>query len=282
MGTDPQEKARIGKEALQRWIARRRLHLHPPGCVSTHFSSPCESYLPFTATIVPEHRFAFVYWALLAHERGLLPRKGEHNPPVLLTVDYHNDVGAPSEVKPEDLDALDLGDAMQLSLFAWLSLRSLNDGQILPALYLDLFTEAFVLLKDDCDQSVTCQQDSEGRDHAIRYFYEYGSLVDALTAAEPERVYIDIDLDYFALRARGGVSGGSGTRTAEDCSLAQVFSLEAPLMAAVYSRLVGMTIALEPSHSGGYVGAVHSLESLERLLFLGGLRGGTGEWRMTV
>ncbi|WP_083610921.1 hypothetical protein [Desulfatibacillum alkenivorans] len=88
-----------------------------------------------TVGIVQEHRFAFYYWAKHSMEDAAQT--------ILISLDSHDDSGVPNEVKPEDLDSLNLKNDVELGLFARLRLRSLNDGHILPALYLNFFFGCF-------------------------------------------------------------------------------------------------------------------------------------------
>jgi hypothetical protein len=116
--------------------------ISPPGCTNAfidHSSSRNES---IEIGVVLQHRFAFHYWLKWHAERKLTAP-----PPNLLTIDWHDDVGADCDFTPEILASLNPKDENELSFFCWAGLRSLNDGQIAPAQFLNAVGDVYIILK---------------------------------------------------------------------------------------------------------------------------------------
>lgn len=121
---------------ITNWLKDFDRYLDPPGCESSFVSLPGRDEASCTIGIVHEHRFAFYFWGLYSNDRN-------SRNSILISVDAHDDTGVPSEVIPDDLNDLNIHNRTELGLFAWLRLRSLNDGHILPALYLN-FSQTFM------------------------------------------------------------------------------------------------------------------------------------------
>jgi len=265
------------------WLSRVRYQLDPPGSETVFLDSPGDPGRCCTCGIMSEHRFAFFFWALFGQETKT-KRGRSQEPPCLVTIDYHDDVGAHSDVIPEDLDSLDLSDRMELALFCWTRLAGNNDGQIRPALYLNLFGDVYVLLKQDREQrkmypesAFSSQEDRFGREHRIEYFDAPGKLAQALAKSGHEHVYLDIDLDYFTSEEKGGELGSASMAREDD--IRAVLNLRTGFVSHLYDRLVGLTIALEPKHCGGFANAFRILDVLNGELFGGTLGTHRPEWR---
>jgi hypothetical protein len=155
---------------IMKWLNNADSCLYPPGCEADFVSLPTGKQGSCTVGVVHEHRFAFFFWGLYSQAQSM-PR------PVLITLDSHNDVGVPSEVNHADLDNLNISNRMELGLFTWLGLRSNNDGHILPALYLDFFSDVYVLLNKDEDalefqpsKSLKEYEDRIGKIHKVKFY----------------------------------------------------------------------------------------------------------------
>ncbi|MFC1613923.1 hypothetical protein ACFL5K_01350 [Gemmatimonadota bacterium] len=263
---------------ITEWINSEKGWLDPPGCETDFAPHPTGKDRCCTVGIVHEHRFAFYFWGRYSIDKGKLPL------PTLITLDSHDDVGVPSEVIRKDLDNLDINDRIELGLFAWLRLRSLNDGHIRPALYLNFFSDVYVLLNNDGDfcgindfPHEEQQLDRNNHPHAIKYYQDTEQLLRNIPPEGP--IFFDIDLDYFALvnPDAGSVKGSERLRSDEE--IASILSINGELIGSLLDRIVGLTIALEPSYCGGLVNSLHVLDILNRELFDGTLCTHSCKWR---
>lgn len=266
-------------DRITKWLKNLNFHghLNPPGCETSFAGLPGRSGGCCTVGIVHEHRFAFYYWAQYYADKTL-PHAA------LISVDAHDDTGVPSEVIPEDLDHLNISDRIELGLFAWLRLRSLNDGHILPALYLNFFSDVFVLLNDREDSAafepVSSEQsliDRNGREHKVRIYDNPEKLLHDLPKNSP--VFLDIDLDYFALDNPEAGSVVGSEKLMDDKEIRSFLSVNGPLIWPIFNRIWGMTIALEPNYCGGLVNSLHVLDILNEELFEGTLGAHSCEWK---
>jgi hypothetical protein len=171
---------------IAKWFKDINGWLNPPGCESSIVSHPLHDSGCCTVGIVHEHRFAFYFWGLYS-----IDKDSPHA--ALISIDAH-----------DDLDNLNIRNRTELGLFAWLRLRSLNDGHILPALYLNFFSDVYVLLNDREDSAAfktarteQQQRDGNGRIHTVKFYQNSEKLLYDLPPDCP--VFLDIDLDYFAV-----------------------------------------------------------------------------------
>jgi hypothetical protein len=261
---------------IAQWLNDITGWLDPPGCEYSFVSIPGRDSSCCTVGIVHEHRFAFYFWGLYSIDNG--------NPPALISIDAHDDVGVPSEVIPDDLNNLNISNRMELGLFAWLRLRSLNDGHILPALYLDFFSDVYVLLNDREDSAAfktsrteQQQKDRNGRMHTVKFYQNSDELLYDVPPDYP--LFLDIDLDYFALDNPNAGSVLGSERLMPDAEIKSILSIDGPLFGPILNRIVGLTIALEPKYCGGLVNSLHVLDILNQELFDGTLCTNTCEWK---
>lgn len=262
---------------ITEWLNSIHGWLDPPGCEAEYVSLPTDDQRCCPVGIVHEHRFAFFFWGLYAN--------GQSKPhPALITLDSHDDVGVPSEVIPDDLDNLNIGDRTELGLFAWTRLRSLNDGHIRPALYLNFFSDVYVLINkgEDYDEIMSSgkeqhQKDREGRIHQVKIYRAAAQLLKDIPQDCP--VFLDIDLDFFAKEnPEAGSRLGSEILKSDD-EIRSILSLEGHLMGSLLNRLVGLTIALEPKYCGGLCNSLHVLDILNREFFDGTLCTHSCKWK---
>lgn len=265
----------MNADRVTKWIKEVRGWLDPPGCETVEIKSLAGERSCCTIGLVHEHRFAFFYWALYSQNMT-------YERPILLTLDSHNDIGVPGDVALDDLRDLNIADRTQLGLFAWLRLRQLNDGHVLPAVYLNFFSDVYALLSMDDDSwefdgpfSVEDYRDLAGNSHAVAYCRDHEQLLQHLPTDVP--VFLDIDLDYFAVDSLGKLVGSEVLKPDEE--VRSVLSLKGPLMRTILDRIVGITIALEPSYCGGLVNSLHVLDILNNEFFGGALCTHDCKWR---
>jgi hypothetical protein len=262
---------------ITEWIDSIQGWLDPPGCEVDYAPLPTGDNGCCTVGIVHEHRFAFFFWGLYASDRkGPLP--------ALITIDAHNDVGVPGEVIPDDLDTLHIDNRTELGLFVWTRLRSLNDGHILPALYLNFFSDVYVLMNNGegyheirCSGKEQQQRDREGHLHRVRFYRYANQLLNDLPQDGP--IFLDIDLDFFAKEnPEAGSLLGSELLKSDD-EIRAVLSIEGSLMRSLLDRIVGLTIALEPKYCGGLCNSLHVLDILNGEFFNGTLCTHSCRWK---
>ena len=262
---------------IAEWLKNTDGRLDPPGCETVFAPHPTKEQGCCKVGIVHEHRFAFFFWGLYSLDNeGIIP--------ALVTIDSHDDTGVPSEVIPEDLDNLDIRNRIELGLFAWLRLRSLNDGHILPALYLNFFSDVYVLLNNNEDarefgfsHTELQQKDRSGGMHKVKFYQHSEHLLRDLPPDTP--VFLDIDLDFFAVDnpEAGAVLGSDLIRS--DAEIRSTLSINGPLIGPLLNRIVGLTIALEPYYCGGLINSLHALDILNRELFDGTLCTHSCKWK---
>ena len=262
---------------IAEWLTNTQRWLDPPGCETAFAPLPTQERGCCTVGIVYEHRFAFFFWGLYS-----LDKDRPH--PVLISIDSHDDTGVPSELIPDDLDNLDIRNRIELGLFAWLRLRSLNDGHILPALYLNFFSDVYVLLNNNEDarefklsHTEQQQKDCNGRRHRVNFYQHSEHLLRDLPP--DSSVFLDIDLDFFAVDNPEAGSVLDSELLRSDAELRSTLSINGPLIGPLLSRIVGLTIALEPEYCGGLINSLHALDILNRELFDGTLCTHSCKWK---
>lgn len=263
---------------ISKWLKSIQGTLKPAGCETVHTSQPGSKQDCCTVGIIHEHRFAFYYWALYAHEN-----RSHRLRPVLITLDSHDDVGVPSEVDVDDLDNLHIGNRTELGLFAWTRLRRLNDGHILPALYLNFFSDVYVLMNNDKDSDdfkfsheEQQQNDQTGNVHTVKFYQHVDQLLHDLPPDVP--IFLDIDLDFFAIDNPTKDRLGSEILRPDDF-IESFLSIDGPFFGPLLKRIVGLTIALEPKYCGGLLNSLRVLDILNRELFDGTLCTDDCKWR---
>ena len=216
-----------------------------------------------------EHRIAFYYWALWT--TGIKYRKPVViSPPTLVSFDWHEDTLAPDENEQQELKNLALEKPNEIAFFSWAKLNSLNDGHILSAAYLNLIADIFLVCKQEKDIH-TPLVDVFGNSHKIHSFTNAKDMFNSLKKqTHVDKIYLDVDLDYFTESPDSGGGGSKLTLVPED-EITATFSLQSDLMKFMLPRFRGMTIAIEPEFCGGYTSAMSIFQTLEKTMFNGKL-----------
>ena len=227
-----------------------------------------------------QHRFAFYYW-LKWHTQA---RRSGTSTPNLLTIDWHDDVGGDCDFIPEELKELDPRDENELSLFCWARLRSLNDGHVAPAQYLDAIGDVYVILKQHADEQVVCEEyrkrtqvDMHGTPHQVHYYDTIEQFLAEHGSDAVHPLVLDIDLDYFTMPGASSEKGAE--KLVSDRVIKKAVSPTGPLMQWAFPRLAGFTIALEPEYCGGIRNCMHILEVVSDALFDPPLLTSKMQWR---
>lgn len=221
--------------------------------------------------VFQSHRYAFFFWAQWT-------RKHRQAPPCLVSIDWHQDLCYPGPHEKEWLDKLNTHDDKEVAGFSWASLSSNNDDHVLAAAYLNLIGDVYVLCRQGRDWQDEKLQDRFGNEHTIRKFKTPESLQKALASSTEQAVYLDVDLDYFAVKdAYKRKLKASDYMSKSD--IEALFDAKQPLMSWVYQRLAGFTIATEPEYCGGLRKSNELLDTLTSVLFKPGLFEKNSNWR---
>lgn len=266
----------INEKLVPHFLKKFRRDLTPPGCLKDFVESPIDpTKLCVQVGMFYEHRFAFYFWARFYQEYIVSNKYKFKNNPILVTLDYHNDVGADNDCKNTDLEQLNLSDKRALGMFCWSYLNPLNDGQILPSLYLNFFSDVYVLNTKKIGTDRT-YLDRYSKKHEIKYFHEIESLTMQLDSVNTS-IYLDIDLDYFTnYEDSGSIKGSAKIQNLEE--IRKTLKINNPLMSRICPRLVGLTIALEPEHTGGFKQSMYIFDLLNSELFNGTLLTDSCKW----
>ena len=229
---------------------------------------------PFTkdaieVAVFHEHRIAFYYWALWTTgikygEPRILP------PPTLVSFDWHEDTAVPDEIEQQELQKLNLEIPSEIAFFSWAMLNPLNDGHILSAAYLNLIADIFLVRKQENSGDLPFI-DMFGNTHKIYSFDNIKDMYDSLKKdIDVDKIYLDIDLDYFT-ESPDSCGGGTELTLVPPDEITATLSPQSELMQFILPRLSGMTIAIEPEFCGGYSNAVSIYQTLEKTMFNGQL-----------
>lgn len=262
---------------LTPWWPPRWRDILPPGSATSILPHPADPIgRAVEAAVFQEHRFAFYFWAKWALES----RQKRRSAPIpdLVTLDWHQDLAAPSSVEQEDIAALDLSELDAVGLFAWMRLNPLNDGHILAAAYAGLIGDIYVLCKYE-DAHLEEFADAAGRIHRTVVCH----TLDELLAAIPERkpLYFDVDLDYFT-ESDEDMGGGEDVRLVADEEVRAIFDPGGPLLRTVLPRISGFTVAMEPTWCGGARPSHHLFGLLDAALFDPPLLHPEAAWRREI
>jgi hypothetical protein len=222
--------------------------------------------------VFQSHRYAFFFWTKWTRKRP------QGVPPCLVSIDWHQDLCYPTSNQKQWLDNLNTHDDQEVAAFSWASLSSNNDDHILAAAYLNLIGNVYVLCRQHNNWPDEQLIDRFGTEHTIRKFKTVQDLEAALTASAEEAVYLDIDLDYFAIK-EGYNRKMKETDYMSKAEIELLFDAQQPLMRWIYQRLSGFTIATEPEYCGGLRKSNELLDSLVSILFKPGLFEKNCDWK---
>jgi hypothetical protein len=242
-------------------LLNRVRSMDPPGCASDFVELPFPPYRKRQAVevgIMIEHRFAFYYWLkckqMLQKNRYTNERVEDEVfvPPDLVTWDWHNDVAVPSDFIESELIQLNQTDEEEVALFCWAGLRQLNDGHILPALWLNALGNVYVIQKQhqDCRSENYSCVDRFGNEHHVLYFRSLKDFPGTFERTNSHAGVIwDVDMDYFT----------QGRSVADQCytpslsgdKISAMLLPTTPWMPLILRDLKAITLALEPQYTGG-------------------------------
>lgn len=249
----------MNKALIVKLLDRMNHPLDPPGSFGGHIAHPRDRKRSVEIGVVIQHRFAFGYWAKWSSEML--------SPPNLLTIDWHDDVGGDCDFLPDELKALDIRDENELNLFCWGGLRSVNDGHIAPARYLNLIGDTYVILKQKKRERkrhehyrVQTPKDMHSNTHQIYFFDDAEQFLAAHGMDAVSPCIWDLDLDYFVQHRGRDFPIQGNQKLVSDEDIRKVLDPKGGLMRWIRPRLAGLTIALEPEYCGGIRNCMHILD----------------------
>ncbi len=210
--------------------------------------------------IVNEHRFAFYYWS------RWFVKKLQGNPlyaPLLVTIDWHQDLAPPNENEREKLSRLHLGNDNEVREFCDTQMNPYNDGHILSAAWLGIISNIVVICKQRF-RSLDEFTDVSGQIHTIQKFTGFEEASEEMGSSK--HVILDIDLDFFT-ESSSFRGGDQDVRLDADENIRSVLNTESDFFKTVFERFFGMTIATEPGFCGGRENAQHILTILNEQFF---------------
>jgi hypothetical protein len=245
-------------------VFRNSSYVAAPGSMSDIVAHPSGRNAATEVAVFQSHRYAFFYWARWTRKvlPGILP--------CLVSIDWHQDLCYPTQNQKQWLAELNIKDDREIAAFSWASLSSNNDDHILAAAYLNLIGNVYVLCRQRNNWSDEGLIDKFGNAHSIRKFETAEDLQQALLASTEAAAYLDVDLDYFAIK-----EGYNRKMKASDymskADIKALFDAEQPWVDWIYQRLEGFTIATEPEYCGGLAKSNELLDTLNSILFNPGL-----------
>lgn len=209
-----------------------------------------------------DHRYAFYYWSQWRHKQK------QDQIPDLITFDWHQDLGFPSEESKLELKQLDFDNNGEISFYAWARLNPNNDDHILAAAYANLIGNVWVVCKqnqfnDWGDEEII---DMYGNKHVIKKFKEWEHMSVEVMSCDIPSIYLDIDLDFFTIENNTSNDRYFFTYMKDD-EIKNIFNPATDFTKWIFERMEGFTIALEPKCTGGISKSLKYISLLTDLFF---------------
>ena len=237
---------------------------YPPNTITEFLAHPGGQNDLIQLAVFNHHRFAFYFWAIWLRELS----KNYKKSPDLISFDWHQDLAYPADCQKDELRELNLDNEFEISFYSSYRLNPLNDNHILSAAYLDLINDVWVLCKQKSSGDAWKPEyivDYKGRTHTIRKFENVENLQKELFASSVERMFFDIDLDYFTIENNLGFDEVFDYMDKKD--IISLLSLDSGLMEWILKRTQGITIALDPKYTGGISKSLEYLELISNFWF---------------
>jgi hypothetical protein len=258
-------------------------YIDPPGCYSDSLETPYPSPIYsdgrkgcIEVGVFYEHRFAFYYWMKWRKEKSLGQRVrnfADFVAPNLVTMDWHNDFGNFHDFNKNTIQSLNQTKNLgEVALFTWLGLRSLNDGHILPALWLNAIGDVYLITKQVGQRKkIETIKDCFGNAHKVHYVKGLSSFAKRwkqhYCESRSQEIYWDIDLDYFTKEGKR-LNGSIMSETA----IRKVLSMGDEGIQIILDTISGLTFALEPYYSRGIFSALKLYSIWENIFLKGNIK----------
>ena len=220
--------------------------------------------------VIGDHRFAFYYW--LKWKKRLIKKKKLSIPSTLISIDFHRDLAAPTEIEKKELTELNIHNLSDVSNFVWARLNLNNDGHILASAYLNLIGDV-ILLKQQGSDNIFVFKDQFGNNHRVFETTDYELFANEILKLETKCFYLDIDLDYFT----NGIEDSGIKKTVtlfSNDKISSILNTKNQLFTHLLPKVEGMTFATEPYYCGGIQNSSHLLRCVDSCFFTK-----EGEWK---
>ena len=234
--------------------------IHPPGYYRGYIdrNSKC-----IKVDIFDNHRFLF--YSLITLNYDVVKDLSICNPMILISFDYHTDLEAPTDSEKKDLCVLDLNNHKEVAYFCWNHLSHLNDNHILSAVYLNLFTDVYVLQKQR-DNDSFIYYDKDNNPHTISVFKDQDDFINnILKVNNNSQIVLDIDLDFFTKMDLDTASGHMKTNIDTNKTYFEILKF----VCNQFQKIELLTIAKEPECCGGLMKSNLIFSKLHAVLFDG-------------
>lgn len=258
---------------MVRYEMKYEYNTKPPNTIEHILGHPTGEDKAVELALFNEHRFSFYFWAKWIQKLDEVPE--------LITFDWHQDLAYPSDEDKTELANINLNDLAEISFYSWARLNPLNDNHILSAAYLDLINNIWVVCKQDNGFEEREIIDLNGKKHKIKLFKSIEELYEIISLKKINNVFFDIDIDFFTIEnsTSNDKEFYSYIRTKE---IKKLFSIKSNLIKWILKRIEGLTIALEPEHTGGSIKSIKLFSIIKKLWFVNSSNSHNLSWKKKI
>lgn len=120
--------------------------------------------------------------------------------------------------------------------------------------------------------------DMSGNIHFIKKFTTTYEAYDYLMNTKIDKVFLDIDLDFFTIENLS-TNCIQKTTFVKEAEIKQIIDSQSQFMWWILQRIKGFTIAFEPEFTRGYAKSMRLFSIIEKTLFTGSVFRNTTTWR---
>jgi hypothetical protein len=268
-------------------LVERIAKIDPPGSCGTYVHAPIPTTPRAKAipiNFVMEHRFAFFYWNQCKQRLMDGQEDRYFTPPDLVTWDWHDDTGATADVNESELSQLDQTNDADMMLYAMAGLHILNDGQVRPAMWLNMIGNVYVLQKQkrNCANLNSYEDNRFGKSYRIHYVNTPAKLAELIADTRSQSGLIwDIDLDFFTVRGKQAIDQRYH-RPMSRRDIQEMLSPRNDWMQEILAGVKAITIALEPDYTGGLSRSLELYSAWEEALFDSPVFNKRTRWRRDI
>ncbi|CAI8733726.1 hypothetical protein [Chryseobacterium sp. IT-36CA2] len=249
---------------------RNDKNVKPPGSITQLLSHPYyQDWKSIEISIFNDHRYAFFFWNCWTQK--LIEDDRINYSPSLVSLDWHQDLVYPTTSEKEMLKELDLNNNKDVALYCWANLSHINDTHIMAAAYLNIIGDIYIHCRQGSSEAAWNDEqfiDRYGNIHTVKKFKKYDDLKTCLLNSDENNVYFDIDLDFFTIKNPLQMGSGSSEYTyLSEETIREMLKIDNPLIEWIFQRLQGITIAVEPEHTGGLLNAHKFLKLINNIWF---------------
>ena len=153
----------------------------------------------------------------------------------------------------------------------------------MSAMYKNIIKDVYVICKQDMRRRSNDEFiiDMYGNTHTVKKFTSTSEAYDHLSKLDIDKVFFDIDLDYFTDENISTNCKQKTTFIKED-EIKQIINIQSDFMWWVLKRIQGFTIAMEPEFTGGFAKSMRLFSIIEKSLFTGSVFRYSTTWRHLI